>query len=349
MKAFGYDIIMTMAIILLATATTACRENELCYNHYSSADIAIDWEQEWERDYGMNHALTWDTDVHGFDYHTLRPEKPEWVNLLRYSEEGSVSEKNLAPDGGQFILTDESSSHSYLLYNGDTEYIVFQDMAQLAEARATTTSRSRATITHMLERHPDTRSINPPDILFSAYIDNVPKVETHEVRSIPVKMQPLVYTYVVRYEFEHGLEHVALARGALGGMAESVYLRTGATPDRQAIILYDCELKPWGCEAQVRSFGVPGFPDKYYGKSTTDIASANAVTLNLELRLNNGNTVEYNYDISDQLARQPRGGVITISGIRVEDEESLYESGFDVNVSGWGPHEDIDLPVTSVP
>ena len=67
-------------------------------------------------------------------------------------------------------------------------------------------------------------------------------------------------------------------------------------------------------------------------------------TLNLEVRLKNGKTFEFNYDIADQIAKQPRGGIIRISGIRIEDDQNLSDSGFDVTVDDWGEHEDIELP-----
>ncbi|MDE6300032.1 MAG: DUF5119 domain-containing protein, partial [Muribaculaceae bacterium] len=155
----------------------------------------------------------------------------------------------------------------------------------------------------------------------------------------------LVYTYVVRYEFEYGLEHVALARGAIGGMAESVYLLDGRTSDESTIIIYDCDLKDYGCEARVRSFGVPSFPDEYYGRAGVSDPSRR-YTLNLEVRLNNGKYVEYNLDITDQIAHQPRGGVIKVSGLRVEDKDSSTPAGFNVVVDDWGDRVDIDLPVS---
>ena len=44
-------------------------------------------------------------------------------------------------------------------------------------------------------------------------------------------MHPLVFTYLVRYEFSHGVEYVSLARGALSGMAQAVWLNSGHTSD----------------------------------------------------------------------------------------------------------------------
>lgn len=336
-------IIRAVAILLLPIFAS-CRQ-ELCYDHFPSADISFSYEQEWERDYGRYHLGDWNSQYYGFDYNALRPRIPEWVTMVRYTgDEELPDERFLRPDGSKIIVSGKEGS--ILFYNGDTEYIVLSDMASLYAARASATSRSRssAIVGVMVERHPNARTTNSPDILYSAFLKDVPAISNHEVRAMPVKMQPLVYTYVVRYEFEYGLQHVSQARGALGGMAESVYLRDGTTSEESAIILYDCALRPFGCEAHVRSFGIPGFPDEYYGRSP-DQPDERPYTLNLELQLKNGKTLEFNFDISDQMANQPRGGVITVSGLRVEDEENQSASGFDVDVSDWGEHEVIDLPV----
>ncbi|MDE5552601.1 MAG: DUF5119 domain-containing protein, partial [Muribaculaceae bacterium] len=236
------------------------------------------------------------------------------------------------------------------LYNGDTEYILFSDMASLADARATSTTRTRAGMAYITERHPDVRSINPPDVLYAAYVDNKHTYGVHDHPKVDVRMQPLVFTYVIRYEFEAGIEKVSLARGAIGGMAESVYMRDGKTSDETAVILYDCEVKPYGCEAKVRTFGVPGFPDEYYGQGKAAPASR-PYSLNLEVMLRNGETVEFNYDITDQLKNQPRGGVITVKGLKIEEEKGEIpptESGFNADVNDWPAHDIIDLPMVVV-
>ena len=157
---------------------------------------------------------------------------------------------------------------------------------------------------------------------------------------LPLTMRPLVYTYLVRYEFSHGLEYVALARGALAGMAESVYLQDGHTDEAAATVLYDCTLQSYGAEAQVQTFGVPNYPGEGYGRATQ------VYTLNLEVRLNNGKILDYEFDVTAQVEKQPRGGVILVDGIEVSDEDGQEGSGgFDVDVDGWGDYVDIPLPL----
>lgn len=330
-------------LMIVVAALTSCRD-ELCYNHFPTLSLSLDWEHEWERDYGMNHSVNWDASYHGLRYDALRPGMPEWVNIIRFSADGTRHEHFVGSDGDN-IIVDRGPGQSLLLYNGDTEYIILSDLASPPNARASATGRSRSSLTYCTEVHPNSRTTNPPDILYSAYVQEAPAVDIHQSVPFSVRLQPLVFTYLIRYEFEYGLEYVALARGALGGMAESAYLLDGRTSDETTIILYDCDLKEYGCQAQVRSFGVPSFPDQYFGKASADQTTDRPYTLNLEVRLKNGKYIEYNFDISKQIANQPRGGVITVTGLRVEDEEGSSNTGFDVKVEDWGEREDIDLPV----
>lgn len=338
-------ILFMIIVLVMMSELTSCRD-ELCYDHYPSLTLGLTWEYEWERDYGMNHAANWDAALHGFEYDSLRPKRPEWVNMVINKPDGTSSEKYLKPEGGKFLV-ETGGGQSYLLYNGDTEYILFSDVASLADARAYASYRSRSGLSYINEHHPSVRSTNPPDVLYAAYVENAPAFNIHDHLSLNVKMQPLVYTYVIRYEFECGLEYVSLARGAIAGMAESVYLHSGRTSENSSVILFDCDIKSYGCEAHVRSFGVPGFPDEYYGRSESETTDR-PYSLNLEIYLKNGKTVEFNYDIADQLKNQPRGGVITVSGIRIEEQKVALESGFQVDVADWPEHDVIEMPIEPI-
>lgn len=342
--------ILAMALVM-SVMCVSCRQ-EICYDHYPSLDVRFAWEQEWERDYGMNHFATWDPERHRYEYEELRPDVPEWVKMVRYSEDDRISESFFNPEGKKFDV-DEEDDFSLLFYNGDTEYIILSDMASLHDVRATATTRTRAgsSLQAMQELYNATRTTNSPDVIYSAYIEHVRGFKSHEVTPVPVKMQPLVYTYLVYFEFEHGIEHVALARGALGGMADGVYLRTGVTTDETSIILFDCDIHSDACSCQVRSFGIPGFPDSYFGRGAP--SRTRPYTLNLEVKLRNGKTVEFDYDITDQMKNQPRGGVIRIGGVRIEDEQAQGEpvgGGFNVSVSDWEKDtEEIVVPIDPVP
>ncbi|MCL1616609.1 DUF5119 domain-containing protein [Bacteroides sp. ET71] len=326
-------------IILLLLS--GCRK-DLCYTHDEhgwavKVNVVADWEQEWERMHETDWEQNWMEDF-SCSYDELRPDVADGIRVLVYPDQGNrYNEYNLEAEGGRLSMAE--GMNSLLFYNNDTEYIVFSDLDASAAASATTRTRTRTTFTST-PAHADERTINEPDMLYGTYVDEYEAQKTVEPVDLPLTMRPLVYTYLVRYEFSHGLEYVALARGALAGMAESVYLQDGHTGEEAATVLYDCTLQSYGAEAQVQTFGVPNYPGEGYGRA------AQVYTLNLEVRLNNGKILDYEFDVTAQVEKQPRGGVILVDGIEVSDEDGQEGSGgFDVDVDGWGDYVDIPLPL----
>ena len=320
-----------------------CRK-DLCYDHDMhgfNVRVALmpEWEQEWERDYGMGWQDNW-PDKHGMDYDELRPDMATGIASFVYHDDGSHTERHLPGEGGLLPMTE--GEKQILLYNNDTRYIVFDSIHVSSMATASTRTRSRSTYT---QDHAQEKTVNAPDMLYGAWIDSFTATSTTEPVPLAVTLRPLVYTYLIRYEFDAGLEHVTLARGALSGMAESVYLQDGHTGEDAATILFDCELKDYGVEMTLASFGVPGFPGDHYVRQGGRQTAEQQQSLNLEVMLKNGELKNFNFDVTDQLATQPRGGVITVSGLTVTDEEAGSDSGFVVDVDGWGEYEDIELPL----
>ena len=317
-----------------------CRK-DLFYNQEEHAygvklHAVADWELEWERTYDYDWEELW-TDEHRYGYDDLRPEVAEGIRAIAYGENNYYSESNLPPEGGRLPIRE--GKHSVLLYNNDTEYIVFNDLSASSSATATTRTVSRSTLK---ELHSNERTMNQPDQLFGCYIDECVGEISLEKKEMPVTMRPLTYTYLIRYKFSKGLQYVALARGALAGMAEKVYLNDGHTGGEVATILFDCELTDFGADVCMQSFGVPNYPGDHYTRADGNPAY---YTLNLEVRLKNGKILTYDFDVTDQVNAQPRGGVITVSGIEVSDEDGANAGGFDVDVNDWGDFVDIPIPL----
>lgn len=314
-----------------------CRK-ELCYDHALHGlsvrvDVQPDWERAWERDYGAGWQANWPEEF-GLDYEDLlHTGEAEGIAALVYGSDGEADERHLEADGG--LLPMSEGEHALLFYNDDTQYIVLSDLTSSTTATATTRTRTRV---NFRELNAGERTVNEPDMLYGAWIEHYDAVPTVEPAPLAVGLRPLVYTYLIRYEFDHGQEHVALARGALAGMAEKVYLQDGRTHDSSATVLYDCEVTDYGVEARVETFGVPGFADGNYTR-----AGGASHRLNLEVKLQNGVMKNFEFDVTDQMTAQPRGGVIRVGGLIVTDEEASSESGFEVEVDGWGEFEDIEL------
>lgn len=340
MKKTVFRIGCVLAVSAVAVFLSGCRK-DLCRNHYREARIVTDWEYVWERDYGRGWQSNWAAEKFGMDYAALEPVLPDGISMFDYDSGGNATQNFLSTAGDAVVLSE--GYHSFLLYNNDTEYIVFNDMATLPTASATTTTRTRASFVNQT----GDRTVNPPDVLYGAFVEEVSPVEIHQSVRVSVTMRPLVYTYLVCYEFDSGADYIALARGALSGMAESVYLRDGRTGESTVTVLYDCTLTPWGAKATVHSFGVPNFPDQYYKPLADGDTFQQKYILNLEIRLHNGKTKTFEQDVTDQMRDQPRGGVIVISGLSISEEEIGSDSGFDVSVGDWGEFEDITLPLNT--
>ncbi len=341
-KALFTQFFLAASLLMLA----ACDHKELCFDlesHSSDSGVNIvaQYEQEWQYDYEdyTDWASSW-PESFAMDYDDLRPGLPEGLRMQVYNEDGGYSTMNLDPEGETVKM--QAGEHSLLFYNNDTEYIVFDEMQSFASAKATTRTRTRSSyLGNIYKTSTDgsaEKTVNPPDMLYGSYKESYVCMSS-VYDELPVDMHPLVFSYLIRYEFSYGLEYVAIARGALAGMAEAVWLNSGRTSDEEATLLFDCTVEEFGAQATVHSFGIPDFPNEHYATR-----AARSYALNLEVRLTNGKYLSFDFDVTSQVEAQPQGGVIVVDGIGISDEEGANSgSGFSVSVDDWGEFEDIDL------
>ena len=139
----------------------------------------------------------------------------------------------------------------------------------------------------------------------------------------------------------------------MSGMSASVNLKTQEPSEDLATLMFsNAKPRSYGVDASVRSFGILQDTTRLRAQLNGDYACL----LNLELTLPKGYIKEFEYDpndsilsqldITEQILSQPRGGVIVIKGLRVEDEEAeLTGVGFDPNIAieNWGDFEDVFL------
>lgn len=329
-------------IIMLLCITSCVKHKELCYNHPEHAhryhiNVVADYRCDWEECYGgPDWKKEWPS--HYINYESLLPNYPEGLRVVAYGRNNSQTTYNISTDGG--VVTLHEGPNDILFYNNDTEYIIFST-DNSATTRATTRTRTRSTYLGSEFTNGDEPTLTTPDMLYANYYAAYVPEKVIEPTDFEVTLQPLVFKYVIRYEFDSGLEYVAMTRGALSGMASSVTLNTGETSSEPATLLYDCEKTNFGSQAVVTSFGIPSFPNQNY-----PARSANRHALNLEVLLRNGKTVNFNWDVTDQVTAQPHGGVIIVDGIVIPEDAGLEGSGaFDVTVNDWGEYEDVVLPI----
>lgn len=330
---------------------TSCVHKDLCYDHPPHAkkwhlNLQIDYQQEWEQRYGdgINWKENW-PDTAGVQYADLIPNIPTGVRVRLYRANGNSEFVNIPAQGD--VINVGEGENSLILYNNDTEAILFNDLESFASAQATTRGSTRSSYKGNSVVKSATKTevtVTPPDMLYGSYIESIATEKQVTPEDVKVTMKPLVYTYLIRYEFSNGLRYVSRMEGALAGMAGDVYLNSGRTSSRVVTLLYECTKEDFGGQAIVNSFGIPDFPNDNYSKGDED--SNPKFGLNINVYLKNGKLFTFDFDVTDQVKAQPHGGVIIVKGIEIPDDEGLEGSGgFDVDVDDWGDWENIDLGI----
>ena len=351
MKRYLYLYIVALASLV----ASSCNHKDLCLDHKPHAhryhiQLQADYRLDWEELNEMNWISNWPENYMPYD--DLRPEVPTGLRVRHSNKFGDYGVDNISATGGYVNLFE--GYNDILIYNNDSEFHTFIYGDNGVEVRATTRTKTRASFTGFADTESKsstpapkevTRAV-PWDILFANYIENYYSEKTLGPVDLSITLQPLVFTYLIRFEFDKGLQYVASSghEGALSGMAEGVNLNTGETTEATATILFDnndytcITLKEWGIEAIVRSYGLPGYPNVNYPTRN------NANRLQLAIKLKNNTTVTKEFVISDQMANQPHGGVIVVKGIEIEQSQGTQGSGgFDVTVDDWGDIVDIPL------
>lgn len=163
--------------LLLIPILSSCDNKEFCYDHWEhtarhQANFQADWHLHWEYQHeGVNWKEEWQNYNFSQEYDDLRPQRGSGIRSQVYTEGHDNEVSNLPAEGGIVYMT--PGKHQVLFYNNDTEYILFNDIPLLANASATTRTRTRATYIGNSKSpalRADETTVNPPDNLFAKYI-----------------------------------------------------------------------------------------------------------------------------------------------------------------------------------
>lgn len=288
------------------------------FSHYLEGLSQTDWQKVWS---SLDFTCT---------YNELDPAIPDGLRTIVYDDDDAMDIRNIPPMGGCIYYMGDDPS--ILIYNNDTEYNVIVDQDEATEANVRTREMDRPTYNGSIFAPDATTLTTMPDVLYHCYIPVISWQTVNDTMKVNARMEPLVYTYAIRFGFTYGEEYVAIARGALAGMAIGAWLWDGDLIDKRVSVGFDAQLVDGAIEAYVNSFGHPMTLGDTYG-------------LVLEMRLKNGVILDFDYDITDQMNQQPCGGVILIEGIEIPDSigQQPAGGGFDVTVDGWGDFEDIPI------
>lgn len=226
-----------------------------------------------------------------------------------------------------------------LIYNNDTEYIVFSDMDHYHTASVTTRQRNIL----MQPSQTQTAIYAQPDVIYTSTISQDATPEYYcGTDTLHADLYPIVYKYLIQFQFSSGLQYAFRSRGYLSGMARSVNLSDRCTSSATATLPFSCTATSSGLQTIVCSFGAPSF-------QANDYTSCDRVphTLQLEVLMKNGKSKTFKYDITEQIHKQPQGGVITIEGLTItKDEAKGDDAGFDVDVDDWEDFQVIYFPLS---
>lgn len=344
-----------IAVLAVVTCATSCVHKDLCVDHREHAhryhiNIIADYRYDWE-EHIFEDATDWEyrwPDEFLLEYDELRPTKPSGLRVVNYNEDGSKNNlHNIKPDGG--VITLYEGLNDLLFYNNDTEYIIFSRSGTNASTRATTRTLTRAEFKASAFAVEGERTVSPPDMLYANYVEDYLPEKVVDPTPFEITLQPLVFSYKIRFEFIDGIEYASSAVASLSGMASTVELTTGETSEESATILFDNleiiytnEAKDEGyIRAVVKSFGAPAFPHPNY-PTRADVTHG----LKLEVRLRNNYVSTFDIDVTDQLALQPHGGVIIVKDLEIKREDAVKGSGgFEPTVDEWGDEVEIELPL----
>lgn len=173
--------------MLVLTVFISCRK-DLYYEHFKEVDLhleitySLDWhlpcDENWNEKWPAEWTVDWDR---------MLPRVPEGVRLhvFDYGDKTPISSHNFEHHGGRVAIN--SGRYDMLLYNNDTEGIIFENMHAVNEAVATTRTRTRST--SYSNKYPDELTANVPDMLFAAFLSEQELVKNEDEETTYARMK----------------------------------------------------------------------------------------------------------------------------------------------------------------
>ena len=216
----------------------------------------------------------------------------------------------ITPDGVQSLIFDEQTSFDYV-----TAY----------------TNQSLTLSRYQAPRY--TRSFYQPEELFAAYTQGVEinedltgfeydPVNDVYVKHIDMTLEPLTYIYLTQVIIHHNNRRVVGVDGSgnLSGFGRTTVLNTGITGEDVVTVHYYNRLK-YNCEKDSELVDIIGgrlLTFGICGQNANRIKHRDEVTdeiphyLDVTMQFNNGLDSTFVFDVTEQVRRRWKGGVITV-------------------------------------
>lgn len=253
---------------------------------------------------------------------------PDGIRIYFFSmETNKFVQDNLDATGGYTDIRD--GVYRLLMYNNDSEKIMFRNISKYETFEAYTNKISRPSFVNPA---PGEETFDQPDVLWAACIDSlVISDKTKEIRLYP---KFLVHKYYGRIEAE-GLEYVKQIRGAITGQQSSVILKDKTTGNNPSTLFFDAQKDEKEIRFVLRSFGI------MHKKGSQSENQKHFLTL--EFLLSHG-YIKHDFEITEKMDTIPDEGTIFINNKIVipPDTTGGNDGGFNANVGNW---EEVIYPI----
>ena len=298
---------------------------------FKNPDLDLLWGENWKTEW------QYDWDSSDTTYGTLGYSTPEIIKGTIYNLDANTG-KRYNSFFKLFGLKDNSATlpaggkYDMLLYNTDTENIIFQASDDFEKYTASTTITPFGFDSMGVAY----KHLDEPDELLGALVTGVdlskPSTDSME---IDVELNPysiiyLIQVVILNNDDDQEMQAIGASGITITGLSQGVDLFTRKTFDKTILITTE-DIKPLQNHANVRledgtvvenadilaarmlTWGLPGInpmePTKYGSKA----AVVNQNFIGIEVTLRNGIPYTVSYEITEQLRNKPAGGVLTVS------------------------------------
>lgn len=350
---YSGDIVIDLPVVEL--------QLDVYWNYNTETGVDYDWRSEWY--YG------WDaTDKELFG--ELGYTKPSVFQLRRYytGEVPYAAHSSVLADRIDGYSYSNSFDYGYwdlLAWNEVTtldgvQSLRIDEQTSLDYVTAATGQTMNAA-RYQAPRY--TRSFYQPEALFSAYsqaleIDKDLKGFVYDpdrnvwVKNLQMTLYPVTYIYLTQVIIHNNRGRITGVDGNanLSGMARSVNLNTGVTGSDAVTVHYYVRLKN-GCDMNGESVDIAGGRLMTFGMCNVNGSRSGETVddgvrhyMDVDMQFNNGNDSTFVFDVTDQVRRRYKGGVLTVEldadTIKIPTRKG--GSGFDAVVKDFedgGTHE----------
>ncbi len=194
------------------------------------------------------------------------------------------------------------------------------------------TNNSTRTVRYQAPRY--TRAFYQTDQLFSAYNEAFEINESLEgfdydaerniwVKRLNMRLEPITYIYLTQVILHHNNNKIIGVDGAadLSALAKQTNVNTGISEDVPATVTYSTRFKPTVklpsgevvavAGGRLMTFGIPGQNGNRI-KNLSEVKDQEQHYMDINMQFNNGMDTTFVFNVTDQVRRRWKGGVITI-------------------------------------